>query len=114
MHELGIVFQIVKTVEQVAEENMLNSIKSVTLELGQVSGVVHNQLKNCWKWATDKSKTLNGTLLIIDEIPAVTFCETCNETYATIEYGKTCPHCSSSNTYLIAGSEMNDKEILAQ
>ena len=40
MHELGIVFHMIKTVERIAEENALTSVSSVTLELGEVSGVV--------------------------------------------------------------------------
>ena len=40
MHELGIVFHMIKTVERIAEENVLTSVSSVTLELGEVSGVV--------------------------------------------------------------------------
>jgi hydrogenase nickel incorporation protein HypA/HybF len=113
MHELGIVFQIVKTVEQVAEENDLTSIDSVTLELGQVSGIVHSQLQSCWLWTTNKSEILEGAKLEIDEIPAVTFCENCQKTYATVEFGKICPHCNSPNTYLLAGNEMNIKDIVA-
>ena len=51
MHELGIVFHMIKTVERIAEENVLTSVSSVTLELGEVSGVVPHELKSCWNWA---------------------------------------------------------------
>ena len=44
MHELGIVFHMIKTVERIAEENVLTSVSSVTLELGEVSGVVPHEL----------------------------------------------------------------------
>ena len=51
MHELGIVFHMIKTVERIAEENVLKSVSSVTLELGEVSGVVPHELTSCWNWA---------------------------------------------------------------
>ena len=51
MHELGIVFHMIKTVERIAEENVLTSVSSVTLELGEVSGVVPHELTSCWNWA---------------------------------------------------------------
>ena len=38
MHELGIVFHIIKTVERVGTENKLTMVSTVTLELGEVSG----------------------------------------------------------------------------
>ena len=44
MHELGIVMHIVRTLEDVGKENGLTKIGSVTLEVGEVSGVVHEQL----------------------------------------------------------------------
>ena len=40
MHELGIVFHIIRTVEDVAKENHVARIQRVTLQLGEVSGVV--------------------------------------------------------------------------
>ena len=40
MHELGIVFHIIKSVERVAAENELEKVSAVVLELGEVSGVV--------------------------------------------------------------------------
>ena len=40
MHELGLVNYVVKEVSKVAEENNVSRIKSVTLEFGEVSGIV--------------------------------------------------------------------------
>ena len=39
MHELGIVFHIIDTVEQVGRENGVTQVRSVTLDVGQVSGI---------------------------------------------------------------------------
>lgn len=49
MHELGIVFHIIKTVEAAGRENGVKRVKAVTLELGEVSGVVGDYLQDCWK-----------------------------------------------------------------
>jgi len=40
MHELGIVFHVIKSVERLAEDNHLEKVSAVVLELGEVSGVV--------------------------------------------------------------------------
>lgn len=115
MHELGVVFHVIKTVEEVAKENDITEIKSVTLEIGEVSTVIEDYLRKCWKWSVEKkSEMLKETELIVEILPAVTFCEDCKETYSTVEHGKTCPHCGSPNTYLIAGKEFNIKEIEAR
>lgn len=113
MHELGIVFHIIKNVERVGEENRLKAVSAVTLEIGEVSTVVESYLRDCWRWATDKSALLRGAELKVETIPAVTLCEDCNNTYGTVQYGKTCPVCHSEHTHLVTGSEMNIKEIEA-
>lgn len=115
MHELGVVFHVIKTVEEVAKENDITEIKSVTLQIGEVSTVIEQYLRKCWKWATEKkSELLIGTKLVVEVIPAVTYCEDCKNTYGTVEHGKICPHCKSPNTYLIQGKEFTIKEIEAR
>ena len=111
MHELGIVFHIAGQVEKIAVENHVSKIHRVTVEIGEVSTVIPEYLEDCWKWKSSKCEILDGCELQIEMIPAVTFCEDCEKTYPTVEYGKTCPHCGSENTYLIQGNEHAIKEI---
>ncbi|MGN0570032.1 MAG: hydrogenase maturation nickel metallochaperone HypA [Candidatus Fimenecus sp.] len=113
MHELGIVFHIINSLEEVGRENSLKKISSVTLELGEVSAVIDEYLGDCWKWASDKSDLLKDAELKIETIPAITHCEACKGSYPTIKFGKICPYCSSENTYLLTGNEINIKEIEA-
>ena len=63
MHELGIVFHIIKSVEDIGKQNELTKVSSVTLEIGEVSGVVPAYLTGCWKWAVEKSELLKGSKL---------------------------------------------------
>ena len=115
MHELGVVFPVIKTVEEVAKENDITEIKSVTLEIGEVSTVIEDYLRKCWKWSVEKkSELLKETELIVEKIKAITFCEDCEKTYATVEFGKKCPYCGSLKTYLVTGNEFNIKEIEAR
>ena len=113
MHELGIVFHIIRTVEDVAQQNKAACIRRVTLPLGEVSGVVENYLQDCWKWAAAKSEILPDAVLTVEIIPAVTLCEDCGQQYPTVQYGRTCPHCQSPHTHLVQGNEMLIKEVEA-
>ena len=114
MHELGIVFHIVKRVEEGCAENKLSSVASVTLEVGEVSAIVDTYLTDCWKWAVEKTEALKGCELKIEQTPAVTICEDCGKTYRTVEHGRTCPFCASENTQLVSGNEIMIKEIEAR
>ena len=111
MHELGIVFHIIRTVEDVARQNDVAHIRRVTLQLGEVSGVVESYLQDCWKWAAAKSEILPGAELAVETIPAVTVCDACGQQYHTVQYGRICPHCRSERTYLVQGHEMMIKEV---
>ena len=48
MHELGVVFHIIDDLKAVASDNDVSSISKVTIELGEVSGVVEEYLTDCW------------------------------------------------------------------
>ena len=111
MHELGIVFHIIRGLKEVAEENNVTKITRVTLEIGEVSSIVPDYLIDCYKWAIQKEPLLIDSELVVDIIGAVTHCEDCGNDYETVKYGKECPHCHSKNTYLICGLEANIKSI---
>lgn len=114
MHELGVVFHVIKMVEDICTENNLTQVESVTLELGEVSTVIESYLQDVWKWAVEKrSEHMHGCKLLVETIPAITFCEDCKQEYSTVEHGKICPHCGSENTYLLQGNEFTIKEISA-
>ena len=111
MHELGLVNYVVEQVSKIAEEQNVKKIRSVTLQFGEVSGIVTSYLHDYWLWYTKKFPLFDGAELKTEEIPAVTWCDDCKITYSTVKYGKTCPHCGSGNTWLLRGNEMMIKEV---
>ena len=111
MHELGIVFYIIKDVKQAATEHGVEHVNAVVMNIGEVSTIVPHYLQDCWRWAADKEEMLKGCELKVNRIPAVTYCEDCGREYETVRYGKTCPHCHGGHTYLLRGNEVEIKEI---
>ena len=114
MHELGTVFYVLDRVEELVQEHELEKVGSVTLEVGEVSGIIPEYLVDCWKWACKKrTPALQEAELKIEKLEPVTYCENCGQTYPTMKYAKICPHCKSERTYLLTGNEYNIKEIEA-
>lgn len=111
MHELGIVFHIIRSVEEVAAQNNVRHVSAVTLELGEVSGVLEDYLQDCWNWAAAKSDVLRGARLQVAVIPAKTLCEDCGMVYPTVTHGRTCPGCGSGHTHLLQGNETMIRDI---
>ena len=113
MHELGTVIYVIETVEKLAVENQLTTVGSVTLEVGEVSGIIPDYLSDFWLYARKKSDLLKDAELKIETIPGVTYCQDCKKTYPTVQHGKECPYCKSENTFLVIGNEYIIKEIEA-
>ena len=81
MHELNIVTYVIDQVKEIAAQNELTEIDSVTLELGEVSGVVSDYLKDCWAWYAKKTPLIQNASLAFETIPAITWCNACKTTY---------------------------------
>ena len=111
MHELGVVFHCIKQINEIAEENNVKRVNSVTIEIGEVSTVIPYYFEDCWNWAVKKETVLKDAKLYIEKIEAVTHCENCCKDYPTVAYGKKCPQCGSENTYLLKGNEISIKQI---
>ena len=114
MHELSIVTHVAKTLDELAEENQLTRIGSVTLQVGEVSGIITDYFVDCWNYFKRKDPLLQDSELKLETIQAVTFCEDCKQEYETVRYGRTCPYCRSEHTFLITGNECIIKEIEAE
>lgn len=113
MHEMGTILYVIRTVNDVCAQNALAKVASVTLEIGEVSGILPEYLQKFWQWAVQKEPYLRDAQLLIKTRKAVTRCGGCGRTYETVKYAKVCPHCGSENTWLETGNEYIIQEISA-
>lgn len=114
MHEMGIVLHLAKTLDQTAEENGLTAIGKVVLQVGEVSGIMTDLFTDAWDYFKVRHPVLKDSTLVLESIPAVTWCDHCKRSYETLKYGKTCPYCGSGETWLQQGNECIIKEIEAE
>ena len=114
MHELSIVTHVAKTLDEIAVENNISKIGSVTLEVGEVSGIMTDYFTDCWNYFKVKDPLIAESELKLETIPAITFCEDCKKEYETVKYGRICPYCESEHTFLVTGNECSIKEIEAE
>ena len=111
MHELGVVFHIIDTLEEVAKENDVTQIQSVTIDNGEVATGILHYLTDCWGWAIKKKPMLTDCEMKVEILPAVTWCDGCKQEYGTVAHGRICPYCGSEKTWLLKGNELNIKEV---
>ena len=111
---MGIVIHLAKTLDEIAEKNKITRIGSVTLSVGEVSGIVNDLFIDAWDYFKKKHPLLTDAELKMEVLPAVTHCDGCQKTYETVKYGRICPYCGSRETWLITGNECIIKEIEAE
>jgi hydrogenase nickel incorporation protein HypA/HybF len=78
MHELSIMQSVVTSVTEWLGTQGPGHVKTVTLRLGALSGVVEDSLQFGYEVATTGTP-LAGSVLTVHRQPVVIFCKNCNE-----------------------------------
>ena len=111
---MGIVLHLANMLERTAKEQHLKKIRSVTLQVGEVSGIMTGLFTDCWDYFKVRKPLLAEAALRLETLPAVTWCDSCRKTYETVRYGRQCPYCQSTETWLLNGRECIVKELEAE
>ena len=112
LHELGVVFEIVKQVERIAKEQKLTKIDTLVLQIGELSSMIPMYIEQCYPAAVDGT-ILQDTKLKIEILPGNGICKECGHVFNILQSKKRCPKCSSENWELLCGKEFYIKEIRA-
>lgn len=112
MHELGIVYEVVKIVDQFVKENNIQKVDKIILEIGQLSQAIPRFIEECYPAAVSETP-YEDTKLEIIVLPANAKCKDCGRVYNIIQQRKICPECSGEGYDLISGHEFYIKEIVA-
>lgn len=112
MHELGVVIEVVRTVEEFAKKNGVTKIDTLVLQIGELSSIIPQYVEACYPAAVDGT-LLQETKLKIEILPGNAICKKCNKVFNLIENNKKCPNCGSEDWELLCGKEFMIKEIIA-
>lgn len=112
MHELGIMINVVETVESFAKENQITEIDTLVLQIGELSSVIPRFAEACYPAAADGTM-LENTKLEIEILPGNCMCSSCKNIFNLIKANGQCPDCHSKDWELLSGREFMIKEIVA-
>lgn len=112
MHELGIVIEIVKTVEDFARKKGVSRIDTLVLQIGELSSIIPRYIESCYPAAVGGT-LLQETKLKIEILPGNAICKKCNTVFSLIANNKKCPDCGRNEWEILCGREFNIKEIIA-
>lgn len=106
MHELSIAMSIVDVVREEASSLGGVQVEAVHLKLGQLSGVVKEALVFSFELACEGT-ALQGAKLVIEEVPALVKCPTCQgERPVHSLQSFCCAECGTPAYEVVAGREI--------
>ena len=112
LHELGVVIEVVKTIERIAAEQQLTKIDTVVLQIGELSSMIPKYIEECYPAAV-YGTIMEDTKLEIEIIPGNALCNDCNKVFNLVENGRKCPNCGSNHCNILSGREFMIKEVVA-
>ena len=110
MHEIGIVRQIVRTVEDFAARNDVRRIDAVVVDCGELSLVITKYLKDIYPVIAEGT-ILEHAELIVEETPGFAECDDCDEIFNVVEHKGFCPACGSFEKTVLSGQDFGIREI---
>jgi hydrogenase nickel incorporation protein HypA/HybF len=101
MHELSVARAVVRTVLDAVGDD---TVDSVEVSVGALSGVAPSALEFCWDIAT-AGTSLAGSGLQITQVPTSVYCHPCGQLVEP-ETGLCCPRCDQPSPDLRSGREL--------
>lgn len=110
MHEMSLAEGILQLVEETAQREAARRVKTVVVEIGQLSSVEPAALEFCFAAVAAGGIAHTATLVIID-VPGAGNCIDCGMALPMTELFGVCPACGSHRLSPTRGTEMRVREI---
>ena len=105
MHELAICQSLMDQVESIALERNAQSVTSIVIAMGPLSGVEAQLLKNAYPIASSGTVAEDAEL-IIEHLPVRVRCTQCGSESDALPNKLVCKQCGDWRTTLVSGDEM--------
>jgi hydrogenase nickel incorporation protein HypA/HybF len=110
MHEMSLAEGVLQLIEDAACQQAFSRVKTVWLEIGQLSTVEPEAMAFCFD-AVTRDSLADGARLEIVRVPGQAWCMQCSQSVAVVESYAACPQCGSYQLQVTGGNEMRVKEL---
>lgn len=110
MHELSICQSMLRIVDATLKEHPGARLRRIYVDVGRASTVEPLLLKDAFEIAATGGP-YEGSELVINEIPFVGRCRSCEKIFGYQELALGCPDCGSTSVKIESGLELNVREI---
>ncbi len=111
MHELSLAGSIVNTIEKAAARERFRQVVQLHLEVSTLAGVEPQALRFALT-AMVPGTCLEGSEIMIDEIPGVASCLHCGASVEITSHTEPCSRCGQFTLKAVAGTSLRVVDIL--
>jgi hydrogenase nickel incorporation protein HypA/HybF len=110
MHEMSLAEEVLHIIEQASKQQPFIRVKTIWLEIGQLSCVEAESLRFCFESISQYSIAHHAHLEII-ETPGHGWCHTCQTKVIQTTLHDACPYCGSYGLEVMSGDMLRIKEL---
>lgn len=110
MHELSLAQSIAEIAQNAASANGKAKVLTVSVRIGELSGVVVDSLSFCFS-AITAGTPLEGATLHVDHVPVRARCRACGKGCDVRDLVFLCPSCGSGDLEIVSGRELQVSHI---
>ncbi len=110
MHEMSLCEGVLQVLETEAKNQGFKTVKTVWLEIGELSSVEPEAMLFSFDVVT-RNSLADGAKLEIIRVPGTAWCMQCSESVIIKKRFDECPDCGSYQLQVTAGDEMKIKEL---
>ena len=111
MHEIGALYKMVQQAEDTARENGYRRVKTINLEVGELSGILPVFLDKFYPVVVENREMTKDCELKYTIIPGKGLCSDCMTMYDIMKQRGVCPKCGSRNKKILGGRDFVLKSI---
>ncbi len=110
MHEMSLCESVMQILEETAEQQGFSRVKTVWLEIGELSGVEVEAMRFSFEVIRRNTLADQAALEIIN-VPGSAWCLPCGKNVRIAQRFDACPDCGSYQLQVNGGDEMRIKEL---
>lgn len=113
MHEMSLAESVLQIIEESAQAQNFQRVRTVVLEIGRLSSVEPEAMRFCFD-SVMRCTLADGAELQIIETPGTGRCLTCGAEVEMHEQYGLCPSCDSPRLQITAGNLMRVKDLVVE
>lgn len=113
MHEMSLVKSLISQVRKIKNDNRAESVESVTVEIGPLSGVEAELVQEAYEKIINHANIGNASLNL-REVPLEILCRECERSSVVKDLELHCSACSSRHVQITKGDEFRLIDVAIQ